>query len=41
MDPQSSATGTGTNYWILRDADRRITVTAPGAEQEETVTVRR
>ncbi len=40
-DPQVSITGTGTNYWILRDADRRITVTAPGAEQGEAITVRR
>jgi prepilin-type N-terminal cleavage/methylation domain-containing protein len=40
-DPQASATGTGTNYWIVRDANNRITVTAPGAEQGATISITR
>ena len=40
-DPQASATGTGTNYWIVHDNDHRLTVTAPGAEQGEIISVRR
>ena len=36
-DPQASTTGTGTNYWIMRDGSRRLTITAPGAEQNEVV----
>lgn len=31
-DPSVSSTGTGTNYWIKKDANGRITVDAPGAE---------
>ncbi len=40
-DPQVSATGTGTNYWIVRDSNNRITVTAPGAEQGATISITR
>jgi prepilin-type N-terminal cleavage/methylation domain-containing protein len=40
-DPQASLTGTGTNYSILTDTDRRITITAPLAEEGEAVSVRR
>lgn len=40
-DPQAPASGTGTNYYIVQDTDRRLTITAPGAEQEETISVRR
>jgi hypothetical protein len=29
-DPQAAATGTGTRYFIVRDADGRLTVTATG-----------
>lgn len=37
-DPSVSATGTGTNYWIVKDANGRITVTAPNAEPLGTAT---
>jgi prepilin-type N-terminal cleavage/methylation domain-containing protein len=40
-DPQIAATATGTNYFIVRDSDRRLTLTAPGAEGGEAITVRR
>lgn len=40
-DPQVSATGTGTNYWIVKDSNNRITVTAPGAEQGATISITR
>jgi len=40
-DPQVSATGTGTNYWIVRDSNSRITVTAPGAEQGAVISITR
>jgi len=40
-DPSVSATGTGTNYWIVRDANSRITVNAPGAEQGATISITR
>lgn len=30
-DPQA-ASATGTNYWIVRDSNNRITVSAPGVE---------
>lgn len=39
-DPQS-ATATGTYYTVARDANNRITVAAPGAEQAETIAVTR
>ena len=39
-DPQAT-TGTGTNYTIVQDANGRITVTAPGAEQTASITVTR
>jgi prepilin-type N-terminal cleavage/methylation domain-containing protein len=35
VDPQTT-TGTGTNYFIVQDANGRITVSAPGTEQAET-----
>lgn len=37
-DPQA-ATATGTNYWIVENANGRITVRAAGAEQGETISV--
>ena len=40
-DPQASTTGTGTNYTIVQDANGRITVTAPGAEEAASITVTR
>ncbi len=39
-DPQV-ANSTGTNYFIVSTANGRITVTAPGAEQGETISVTR
>jgi prepilin-type N-terminal cleavage/methylation domain-containing protein len=39
-DPQS-ATSTGTNYFIVQDANGRVTVNSPGAEQSATITVTR
>ena len=40
-DPQAAPTGTGTEYHIVRDANHRLMVTAPGAEQLETISVTR
>lgn len=40
-DPQVSATGTGTDYTIVQDTNGRITVTAPGAEQDTNISVTR
>ena len=41
-DPQSSATGTGTDYRIVQDtASKRITVNAPNAENGATISVTR
>lgn len=40
-DPQAPATGTGTRYFIVRDADGRLTVTAPGGEQGSDISVTR
>ncbi len=40
FDPQSS-TATGTNYFIIQDANGRITVSAPGAEQSASISVTR
>jgi type IV pilus assembly protein PilA len=39
-DPQS-ATATGTNYFIQKLANSRLTVTAPGAENSTTISVTR
>ena len=39
-DPQSS-TATGTNYWIIQDANGRVTVSAPGAEQAASISITR
>ena len=42
IDPQVAATATGTNYTILKNpTTSRITVAAPGAEQNATITVTR
>lgn len=41
QDPQLIDTATGTNYWIVRDSGGRITVTAPGAEEGEYVSITR
>jgi len=40
VDPQESGS-TSTNYEIVQDANGRVTVSAPGAEQEATITVTR
>ncbi len=40
-DPQAGATGTGTNYTIVQDANGRITVAAPDAEQDTNISVTR
>ena len=40
-DPQVTATGTGTRYNIVQDANGRITVSAPGAEHDATISVTR
>jgi prepilin-type N-terminal cleavage/methylation domain-containing protein len=41
VDPQQPATGTGTAYEIMQDANGRITITAPDAEGGETISVTR
>lgn len=41
QDPQLVDTATGTNYWIVRDANGRITVTSPGAEDGEYIGITR
>jgi type IV pilus assembly protein PilA len=41
VDPLVTAAGTGTNYFIVQDANGRITVSAPYAEQGETISVTR
>lgn len=41
MDPQLADTATGTNYWIVRDWNGRITVSAPGAEEAENISITR
>jgi prepilin-type N-terminal cleavage/methylation domain-containing protein len=40
-DPKVTSTATGTNYMIVQDANGRITVSAPGAEQTTGITVTR
>ncbi len=40
-DPQIIQTGTGTNYTIVQDANGKITVAAPGAEEGEKIFVTR
>ena len=40
-DPRVTATGTGTRYNIVRDSNGRITVNAPGAEQDTSISVTR
>ena len=40
-DPRVTSTGTGTRYNIVRDANGRITVNAPGAEQDTSISVTR
>lgn len=40
-DPQVAATATGTHYTIVQDANGRVTVAAPGAEQNATISVTR
>ena len=41
MDPQLADTATGTNYWIVREPGGRVTVSAPGAEEGENVSITR
>jgi len=41
VDPQEIVTSTGTNYYIIQDANGRITVSAPGAEQAASISVTR
>ncbi len=40
LDPQSASSG-GTDYFIYRTADNRVTVSAPGAEDNATIRVTR
>lgn len=40
-DPSVAGTSTGTNYFIVQDANGRITVSAPGAEQATEIMVTR
>lgn len=40
-DPQLADTATGTNYWIVRDWSGRITVSAPGAEEGQNISITR
>lgn len=37
-DPQAQS-ATGTNYWIVEGSNGRITVSAPGAEQQDSISV--
>lgn len=41
QDPQLPDAATGTNYWIVREAGGRITVSAPGAEEAENISITR
>lgn len=41
VDPSAAATATGTDYFIVQDANGRITVSAPEAEQSTSITVTR
>lgn len=41
VDPQVAATSSGTNYYIVRDANGRVTVSAPGREQTDSISVTR
>lgn len=40
-DPKITATGTGTRYYIVEDDNGRLTVSAPGAERAESISVTR
>lgn len=37
VDPQQPEVGTGTNYFIRRDTNGRLTVSAPGAEDAQNI----
>jgi prepilin-type N-terminal cleavage/methylation domain-containing protein len=37
VDPQASTTGTGTDYFIRRDDNGRLTITAPNAEGDAVI----
>lgn len=41
QDPQLPDASTGTNYWIVREWSGRITVSAPGAEEAENISITR
>lgn len=41
IDPQAPETGTGTSYFIRRDNNGRLTVSAPLAEEKESISVTR
>lgn len=41
IDPQVTDTGTGTMYFIRRDANGRLTVSAPGAEGDDVISITR
>jgi len=41
LDPRAEATGTGTEYFILRNSNGRLTVSAPLAEEEASISVTR
>lgn len=40
-DPQAPATGSGTRYFIVQGGERRVTVSAPNAEQSASISVTR
>ncbi len=41
FDPRAPDAGTGTNYFIVQDQNGRITVSAPGAEEAESISITR
>lgn len=41
LDPSVASSSSGTNYYIMQDANGRITVSAPGAEQADSISVTR
>ncbi len=41
IDPQASETGTGTSYFIRHDSNGRLTVSAPLAEESDSISITR
>ncbi len=41
IDPQAPEAGTGTSYFIRRDTNGRLTVSAPDAEGDDPITITR